>query len=163
LKGVSQEELRFAVLSPGVDVGFVNDARQRFVGASAYLDDRPASPLRFLAEANLTLMIRRQEEQVDKTEARSELQDRIRSVFHGGTFELVPFAAGPEDVSDDVGSGRPRLVLIGYDAEAVRGDRLQIPPIVERTFRTTGSQGNFRQLQNHLAFLVADEQLRDEM
>ena len=163
LKGTSQEELRFAVLSPGVDVGFVNDARQRFVAASAYLDDRPGVPLRFLAEANLTLMIRRQEDQVDRSEARSELQDRIRSVFHGATFELVPFAGGPEDVGDDLGDGRPRLVLIGYDAEAVRGDRLQIPPMVEKIFRTTGTQGNFRQLQNHLVFLVADEQLREEM
>ena len=163
LKGTSQEELRLAVLSPGVDVGFVNDARQRFVAASAYLDDRPAAPLRFLAEANLTLMIRRQEDQVDRSESRSELQDRIRSVFQGSTFEMVPFAGGPEDVGDDVGDGRPRLVLIGYDAESVRGDRLQIPPIVEKIFRTKGTQGDFRQLQNHLAFLVADEPLRDEM
>jgi hypothetical protein len=75
----------------------------------------------------------------------------------------VPFAAGPEDVGDDPGDGRPRLVLIGYDADAVRGDRLQIPPIVERIFRTKGTQGDFRQLQNHLVFLIADEQLRDEM
>lgn len=163
LKGASQEEMRFSVVAPGVDVSFINDARQRFVGASAYLDDRPAAPLRFLAEANLTLMIRRQEDQVDTAESRSELQDRIRRVFQGQTFELVPFAAGPEDVGDDVGDGRPRLVLIGYDAEAVRGDRLQIPALVEKIFRTTGTQGNFRQLQNHLMFLVADDQLRDEM
>ncbi|MEQ1731000.1 MAG: DUF499 domain-containing protein, partial [Vicinamibacterales bacterium] len=163
LKGASQEEMRFSVVAPGVDVSFINDARQRFVGSSAYLDDRPAAPLRFLAEANLTLMIRRQEDQVDTAESRSELQDRIRRVFQGQTFELVPFAAGPEDVGDDVGDGRPRLVLIGYDAEAVRGDRLQIPALVEKIFRTTGTQGNFRQLQNHLMFLVADDQLRDEM
>lgn len=163
LKGTSPEELRFAVLSPGVDDSFVNDARQRFVGASAYLDDRPAAPLRFLAEANLTLMVRRQEDQVDREEARSELRDRIRGVFQEPTFELIPFAAGPEEVGDDVGDGRPRLVLIGYDAETVRGDRLQIPPIVERIFRTTGTQGNFRQLQNNVVFLVADEQLRDDM
>jgi hypothetical protein len=50
-------------------------------------------------------------------------------------FLLIPFAAGPEDVGDDIGDGRPRLVLIGYDAEAVRGDRLQIPTLVERIFR----------------------------
>ena len=95
--------------------------------ASAYLDDRPAAPLRFLAEANLTLMVRRQEDQVDREESRNELRDRIRAIFTGPTFELIPFAAGPEDVGDDIGDGRPRLCLIGYDAEAVRGDRLQIP------------------------------------
>jgi hypothetical protein len=163
LKGTNPEELRYAVVAPGTEVAFVNEARQKFVAESAYLDDRPTAPLRFLAEVNLNLLIKRQEDQVDREDARAELLDRIRSVFSGNTFELVPFAAGPEDVGDDVASGRPRLVLIGYDAEAVRGDRLQIPPLVERIFRTTGTQGNFRQLQNHLVFLVADEQLRDDM
>ena len=98
-----------AVVSPGVDVGFINDARQKFVASSAYLDDRPAAPLRFLAEANLTLMVRRQEDQVDREEARDELQDRIRAVFQGATFELVTFAAGPGDGGDHVGAGRPGL------------------------------------------------------
>jgi hypothetical protein len=163
LQGTNQEELRYDILAPGIDLGFVNDARQRFVSESAYLDDRPTAPLRFLADVNLNLMIKRQEDQVDREEARAELQDRIRSVFSGTTFEEVPFAAGPEDVPDDVGSGRPRLVVIGYDAEAVRGDRLVVPPLVERIFRSKGTQGDFRQLQNHLAFLVADEQLRDDM
>ena len=141
LQGTSPEELRFAVLSPGVDIGFVNDARQRFVAASAYLDDRPAAPLRFLAEANLTLMVRRQEDQVDREESRDELRDRLRAIFTGPTFELIPFAAGPEEVGDDIGDGRPRLCLIGYDAEAVRGDRLQIPSLVERIFRTQWHPG----------------------
>lgn len=163
LKGTSPEELRFAVAAPGIDVGFINEARQKFQERSAYLDDRPAVPLRFLAEANLTRIITQQEDQVDREEARSELYDRIRTVFTGQTFELVPFATGPEDVGDDEGSGKPRLVLIGYDAESVRSDRLQVPALVERIFRTTGSQGNFRQLQNHLVFLVADENLKDEM
>lgn len=163
LQGTSPEELRLAVLSPGVDLGFINDARQRFVSESAYLDDRPSAPLRFLAEVNLNLLIKRQAEQVDRGEARAELQDRIRTVFSGSTFELVPFAAGPEDASDDVGNGRPRLVLIGYDAESVRGDRLQIPALVEKIFRQKGTQGDFRQLQNHLVFLVADDALRDDM
>jgi hypothetical protein len=163
LQGTNPEALRYAVLAPGLDLGFINDARQRFVADSAYLDDRPTAPLRFLADVNLNLLLKRQEEQVDREDARDELQDRIHAVFTGNTFELVLFAAGPEDVGDDVGTGRPRLVLIGYDAETVRGDRLQVPSLVERIFRTKGTQGDFRQLQNHLVFLVADEQLRDDM
>lgn len=163
LQGTNPEELRYAVLTPGLDLGFVNDARQRFVADSAYLDDRPTAPLRFLADVNLNLLIKRQEDQVDREDARDELRDRIQAVFTGNTFELMLFAAGPEDVPDDTGAGRPRLVLIGYDAETVRGDRLQIPPLVESIFRTKGTQGDFRQLQNHLVFLVADEQLRDDM
>ncbi len=109
LQGTNPEELRFAVLAPGLDLGFVNDARQRFVTESAYLDDRPTAPLRFLADVNLNLLVKRQEDQVDREDARDELQDRIRAVFTGNTFELVLFPAGPEDVPDDVGAGRPRL------------------------------------------------------
>jgi hypothetical protein len=163
LKGATPEELRYAVLGPCLDPGFINDARQKFVAASAYLDDRPGAPLRFLSAANLTLLIIRQEAQVDREEARGELQDRIRTIFGGATFDMVPFVTGPEDVPDDVGNGKPRLALLGYDAETVRADRLQVPPLVERIFRSTGTQGDFRKLQNNLVFLVADDQQRDDM
>lgn len=163
LKGTTAEELRFAVLGPGNDLGFINDARQKFVTSSAYLDDRPAAPLRFLTEANLTMMIRRQELQVDPGEARTQLQTRIRDIFDGKTFHLVPFAGGPYEVDDAVGDGRPYLVLLSYDAATVRSEALQLPDLVERIFRTHGSQGAFRGLQNNLVFLVADDGLRDEM
>ena len=43
LQGTNPEELRFAVLAPGLDLGFVNDARQRFV-AECLPDDRPTAP-----------------------------------------------------------------------------------------------------------------------
>lgn len=163
LKGVSVEELRFAILAPGIDLGFINDARQKFTSQSAYLDDRPSVPLRFLTEANLNLIIRRQEQQVDRDAARSELQDRIRSIFDGSTLRLVPFASGPEDVPDSVEDGRPFLVLLGHDADHVRGDRLAVPPLVEKIFRQKGTQADFRLLQNNLVFLVADDALRGAM
>ncbi len=163
LKGVTPEELRYAILGPSQDPGFINDARQKFVAASAYLDDRPGVPLRFLSEANLTMLIVREEGQVDREEMHAELQDRIRKIFGGTTFEMLPFVAGPEDVADDVGNGRPRLVLLGYDAEAVRADRLEVPALVERIFRSTGTQGDFRKLQNNIVFLVADKQQCDDM
>jgi hypothetical protein len=164
LKGATPEELRFAILAPGMDPSFINDARQRFVTGSAYLDDRPNAPLRFLTEANLTQIIRRREQQVDREEARGELHDRIRVIFKGAALNLVPFAAGPEDVPDEVGDGRPLLVVLGYDAEAVRAsEKLQVPELVERIFRTAGTQGSFRQLQNNLVFLVADEAQRERM
>jgi hypothetical protein len=163
LKGASPEEVRLAVLAPGIDLGFVNDARQKFTSESAYLDDRPGVPLRFLTEANLNLIIQGQERNTDRDAARSELQDRIRAIFDGATLRLVPFASGPEDVPDSIEDGRPFLVLIGHDAEHVRGDRLAVPALVEKIFRQKGSQGDFRQLQNNLVFLVADDGLREAM
>lgn len=164
LKGATAEELCHAILYPGLDPAFVADARQRFVTGSAYLDDRPNAPLRFLTEANLTQVIRGHERQVDRDEVRTQLRDRICEIFKGQTLNLVPFAAGPEDVPDEVGDGRPLLVLLGYEAESVRpGERLQIPTLVEKVFRSTGTQGHFRQLQNNLVFLVADDGHRERM
>lgn len=51
----------------------------------------------------------------------------IRGIFAGSVtgsiFELVPFPAGPWDVADDAGDGRPRLVLLSH--EALVGRRLE--------------------------------------
>lgn len=163
LQGIDEVNLRYAILAPGLDVSFINDARQKFVAESAYLDDRPVAPLRFLIEVNLGVLIRRQTKQVDTNEARNLLQERIRSIFEGKTFNLIPFAGGAYDVADDVGDGKPNLVLISYDAETVRNEAVTVPQLVENIYRTQGSQGKFRQLQNNLVFLVADDASRDEM
>ena len=163
LQGIDELNLRYAILAPGLDVSFINDARQKFIAESAYLDDRPIAPLRFLTEVNLGVLIRRQMKQVDTNEARNLLQDRIRTIFAGKTFNLIPFAGGAYDVADDAGDGKPNLVLIGYDAETVRNEALTVPQLVENIYRTQGSQGRFRQLQNNLVFLVADDATRDEM
>lgn len=71
LKGLSVEHLRFSTIGPAVDISFVDNARTRFRQDSAYLDDKPGAPLRFLAEANLTQIIRRQEQHTDPGEVRA--------------------------------------------------------------------------------------------
>jgi len=71
-----------------------------FVVDSAYIDDKPGAPLRFLADANLTQIIRREETSVDRDEARSRLNADIRDLFAGPHRKLVPFASGPHDVAD---------------------------------------------------------------
>ena len=58
-------ELRYAAPRPAVDPSFIDEARKRFTTESACLDDRPAATLRFLAEANLSVVIRREEQHVD--------------------------------------------------------------------------------------------------
>lgn len=130
LQGIDEVNLRYAILASGLDISFINDARQRFIAESAYLDDRPAAPLRFLMEVNLGVLIRRQTKQVDTNEARNLLQDRIRTIFAGKTFNLIPFAGGAYDVADDVSDGRPNLVLISYDAETVRNEAVTVPQLV---------------------------------
>ena len=156
LRGLTVEELRYSIMSPGTDISFIDDARKRFVTDSAYLDDRPNVPLRFLAEANLTQMIRRQEQQVDPAEMRAQLNDRIRDIFGGGTLNLIPFAAGSHDVPDDAGEGRPSLVLISYDAASVSPDAVTVPELVAKTFLHKGSGTDWRHNRNNLAFVVAE-------
>jgi len=167
LRGISPEHLRFSIIGPGTDVSFADDARKRFVAESAFLDDRPTAPLRFLAEANLTQIIRRQEAQVDAEEVRSQLRDRIRHIFAGSgaaVFNLVPFPGGPYEVPDEVGDGRPLLVLLGYDAVSIGGIVDAVPHLVERIFKHKGAdEKSLRINRNALVFLVADEARKEEM
>ena len=91
LKGLSPEQARYSVIGPVTDISFIEEARKKFIAKSAYLDDRPGAPMRFLAEANLSQIIQREDQHVDAGEARAELNDRIREIFNGRTFALVPF------------------------------------------------------------------------
>lgn len=163
LKGLTREQLRYSLLGPGLDVSFIDDAVRRFVQESAYLDDRPNAPLRFATEPNLTQLIRRHELQVDPGQVRSELNDQIRQSFEGGVLQLIPFPAGPHEVPDDTNNGKPYLVVIGYDAEAVTAQQVQVPPLVQRLFLEKGGSGAVRLNRNHLVFLCVDAEGRDRM
>lgn len=156
LRGLNAEELRYAILGPGTEIAFIDDARKRFVVDSAYLDDKPGAPLRFLAEANLTQIIRREETNVDREEARSRLNAYVRELFAGPNFSLVPFASGPHDVPDDDGSGRPYLALLSHDAVQISGDAVRVEPLVEKIFLHRGSGTEWRHNRNNLVFVVAD-------
>ncbi|WP_208598965.1 ATP-binding protein [Desulfonatronum thioautotrophicum] len=163
LKGLSPEELRYAILSPGTDISFVDDALRRFVQVSAYLDDRPNAPLRFLNEANLTQMIRRQERQVDPGEVRSQLNDRIKSIFNGTTFQLAAFPSIPNEVPDESGNGKPTLAVINYDADEVDGEHVALPGLVRKLYRERGAAGDVRRNRNNLVFVVVDAQRKADM
>ena len=158
LKGLSPEQLRYSVLGPAVDVSFVEEARRKFIAESAYLDDRPGAPMRFLAEANLSQIVRRAERHVDAGEARAHLNDRIREIFGGKVFEMAAFPGGPFDVPDEVGDGRPKLVVPSFDAVTIGAAVEAAPELVERIYSRKGSEGSaLRALRNHLVFVVADD------
>ncbi len=164
LKGLPPEQLRYSLLGPAMDIDFIEDARKKFIAESAYLDDRPGAPMRFLAEANLHQIIRREERHVDAGEARAELNDRIREIFGGKTFETVYFPGGPFDVPDEVGDGRPKLAVLAYDGVTVDSAVESVPEFVARIYERKGSEGSaLRALRNNLAFVAADEERKDEM
>ena len=164
LKGMSPEHLRYSVLGPTTDISFIEEARKKFVAESAYLDDRPGAPMRFLAEANLRQIIRREERHVDAEEARAELNERIRQIFGGKTFERVSFPGGPFDVPDEVGDGRPKLVVLAYDGVSIGSSVESVPELIERIYTRKGSEGSaLRVLRNNVVFVVADEARKEEM
>lgn len=164
LRGVTAERLRYAILGPALDLSFINSARARFIGASAYLDDRPGAPMRFLAEANLTQVIRREERNVDSGQLRVELSDRIKQIFRGAVFEAIPFPSGPYEVADEVGDGRPRLAVMSYDAVAVGNTVDEVPDLIARIHKRKGSDGSaFRERKNNLVFVLADDAKIEDM
>ena len=164
LKGIAPEQLRYAMLAPALDLSFVEEARKRFVAESAYLDDRPGAPMRFLAEANLNQIIRREERNVDSGEARAELGDRIGHIFNGDTFDAIRFPGGPFDVPDEVGDGRPKLMVLSYDAVSFGAQVSKLPALVERIYTRKGADGaSLRALRNHLLFVATDDVGKAEM
>lgn len=167
LRGLSADELRFAMVGPAIDVSFVEDARKRFIEGSAFLDDRPGARLRFVAEPNLTQVIRRQEGMVDAEDARAQLRDRIHGIFKRTTdsaFDLIPFPGGAYEVPDEIGTGRPLLVVIGFDAVSIGASVDTVPRFVTRIFNHRGADdAKTRINRNALVFLVADEARKDEM
>ncbi len=164
LKGLSPEHLRYSVIGPQVDISFVEAARQRFVANSAYLDDRPGAPLRFLTEANLTQVIRAVERNIDPGDLRAQLNDRIKSIFGGSSLEIVPFPGGPWDVPDEIGNGRPLLAVLSYEGCTVGTSVDAVPDLIARTYERKGAEGgSLRQLRNNLVFIVADQSRIDEM
>jgi hypothetical protein len=164
LKGLSPEHLRYSIIGPNLDISFVEAARQRFIANSAYLDDRPGVPMRFLTEANLTQVIRRAEQNTDPGEMRAQLNDRIKSIFGGTIFEPVPFPGGPWDVPDEIGNGRPLLVVLSYEGCTVGVSVDAIPDLIARIYERKGAEGgSLRQLRNNLVFVVADDGRIEEM
>ena len=164
LKGLAPEHLRYAMLAPTLDISFVEEARKRFVAESAYLDDRPGAPMRFLAEANLNQIIRREERNVDAGEARAELGERIGHIFNGDTFDAIRFPGGPFDVPDEVGDGRPKLIVLSYDAVSFGTQVSELPSLVERIYTRKGADGaSLRALRNHLVFVATDDAGKAEM
>jgi hypothetical protein len=164
IQGIAPDQLRFSIMAPSLDVGFIEDARKRFQERSAYLDDKPGAPLKFLTDANLTQIVERQIQLVDPGEVRSELSGRIRTLYLQGDFELKAFPAAPVDVPDEIGGGKPLLALMSYDSVSVGNTVDAVPELIARIHKNVGSDGaGFRKLRNNVVFIVAEEAKINEM
>lgn len=164
LQGATENELRFSLLAPGTDISYIDDARRSFIAESAYLDDRPNRPFRFMVEPNLTQMIQRQERSVDPNDVRTRLNEAIRRVFEGKVFQPVFFPAMPNDI-DDSTTERPLMAVLGYEATAVSTESAQIsvPDLVVNMFQKRSSDGGTRLNRNNLVFVVAEASKVEDM
>ena len=141
-----------------------DEARKKFVAESAYLDDRPGAPLRFLEEVNLNQVVRREERNGDPEETRAQLNDRIRTIFEGNVLEAVCFPGRPPRRADEAGESRPKLVVVSYDAVAFEGTVDHVPDLIDRIYTHKGADGQaLRLFRNNLVFVAADESRREEM
>ena len=76
---------------------------------------------------------------------------------------MIRFPGGPFDVPDDVGGGRPKLIVLAYDAVTI-GAAEDVPELVRRIYLRKGSEGSaLRVLRNNVVFVVADEARKAEM
>src|SRR3546814_12681485 len=92
------------------------------------------------------------------------LNDKIKDVFRGAVLEMVAFPAGPWDVPDEIGDGRPLLVVMAQDACTVGAIVETVPDLVARIYERKGSDGaSLRLLRNNLVFVVAAEAKSDAM
>lgn len=166
LKGATENQIRYSILSPYMELSFINDALRHFKQESAYLDDKPNQPnqpLRFLTEPNLTQMIHQQERNVDPGDVRARLNDTIKQIFDGKVFNLVAFPSMPKDV-DDTNTEKPLLAIMGYEACDIQmnGSNVYIPDLVSRIY-CNSSENHLRINRNNLIFVVVDESKVEDM
>ena len=152
LKGIDDRSLRYSILSPGMEIIYIDEALAKFRNESQYLDDNPDRPTQFRAVPNLNQAIQRAEQGLEDAVLEAEIDRRTRIMFQRGKFDLYLFPDGREAVPDD--ALKPKLVIPRYTN--VSASNPESPPdMVMDIFRTKGSVGGIRLYRNNMVFLVA--------
>ncbi|CEJ45544.1 Putative ATPase (AAA+ superfamily) [Umezakia ovalisporum] len=155
--GIRRAELNLSLLTPGLEIGFVDTVLERLNKVAWYLDDDPMTTLaRFKEEPSINKIIAEEKAQVGIAEAKEDLQNRRDTIFANKFFKLFSAPQSPCDV-DDV-SDSIALCLIGFNEATISATTDGTPPLVERIFNETGESGKFRIFRNRLLFLVANKQ-----
>ena len=120
--------------------------------------------MRFLAEANLSVVIRREEQHVDPAEARAQLNDRIRNIFGGKTFETVRFPAARSTCRARWATAARSSSCSPTTAWPSARWSTRFPNSSSGLYANKGADGSaLRALRNHLVFVAADEHANDGM
>ena len=153
--GITRAELNLSLLTPGLEIGFVDRVLEQLVAVAFYLDDDPVtSRSRFKEEPSINKIIAEEKEQIGQTDAKNDLRDRRDSIFAKKLFTLIPAPDNADDVDD-----RPddiALCVIDFGDAMVNQSTDPPPPLIEQIFNNTGEAGRFRVFRNRLLFLVAN-------
>jgi len=158
--GVDPADVTVAVLQPDDDPGMVHKALTRLVDACWFFD-WDGHRYRFKTEPSLNKIVADEKHLVGRVRAKTELDERIRRVWQKGYLEPLPFASEAGDVEDN--AGKPKLVIIHYDAATSTAGAAPPPDLVTKIFDHAGSLEGYRTFKNNVLFLVADEDQVDNM
>lgn len=155
--GVRRSELNLSLLTPGMEINFVDRALEQLSAVAWYLDNDPITSIaRFKEEPSINKIIAEEKDQVGVTEAKDDLRGRRDTVFASKMFTLVSAPEGAHDVDDSPDS--IALCLIDFNEEMISNPTDSAPGLVEQIFNNTGESGKFRTFRNRLLFLMANRQ-----
>ncbi|MBW4489397.1 MAG: DUF499 domain-containing protein [Trichocoleus desertorum ATA4-8-CV12] len=158
-QGISSEvrraELNLSLLTPGLEISFIDRALENLCKVAWYLDDDPITSIaRFKEEPSINKIIAEEKEQVGVTEAKEDLRTRRDTIFASKLFTLVTAPEGAHDVEDKADD--IALCLIDFQEATVSGAMDAPPALLEQIFNNTGESGKFRTFRNRLLFLVTN-------
>jgi hypothetical protein len=155
--GIRRAELNLALLTPSLEISFVETVLERLTSVAWYLDIDPITTIaRFKEEPSINKIIAEEKEQIGKMTAKDELRSRRDSIFANKVFTLVAAPQSSGDVDDQPND--IALCIIDFDEATVSNSTDATPAFVEQIFNNTGESGKFRTFRNRLLFLVANKQ-----
>ena len=154
--GIKRPELNLSLLTPGVEIGVVDDVLDGLAAVAWYLDDDAVTTTaRFKEEPSINKIISQEKNQIGRTQVKEKLRSRRDSIFASKIFTLVTSPDSPSDVDDVADS--IALCILDFDEATVQSSQDPPPQLVEKIYQNTGESGKFRLFRNRLLFLVANQ------
>src|SRR5439155_10855408 len=122
--GVDPADLRLAVVQPGDDPALLDKAMQRLTDRCWFFE-YDGNRYRFKTEPALRKIVDDEMGLIGKIKAKAELDERIKKVWKKGVFTPEFFPAEADAIDDDAQA--PKLVVIHYDAAALKGAKTTPP------------------------------------
>lgn len=162
--GVELPELLLGTLTPaavgGDDPAVVQRALERLY-ARAWFLEYDGYKYRFKTEPSLNKIIDDEVGSVNTTRAKQEIDTRIRTIWRAGYLKPVYFPAIPAELDDD--AAKPKLAIVHYDALKIDAATSEPPDLIRKMAEVAGITESFRNYQNNVLFLVADEDQTEQM